>query len=274
MSTPSESKSTQFSQSAEDTPVTDSKRQDDTHPVKAKWGPAVVSTNLQFVEPEYGDAKDQLLACNILIESTLFLTMAPKAWFQSFSTGLRMIRIMQQADDKAHDTNAQLLAERVYHKYLKWGSQRFSADPKQGSCFYTGEPCCDSRDRKVSYDPVFIAKLFEVAGPLACKIMTELHIGLPSARRFVDFIKLDFHEDDITRLELLSKELQKEKTQEDELPDLVDEEPEDEPQEPEEDLQSESSNDDKGQTDGEVIRAQLDQLFDRMMHSLYPERSV
>jgi hypothetical protein len=171
--------------------------------VTPKWGPGVVSGPLVFVKPEYGDAKDQLLACTILVESKVFMQHAYKAWNESYRTGRRMVQKMLEADDEAHRVNATRLAERVYHKYLKWGAKRFSADVKHGSCFYTGEQCFDSRDRKIAYDPVFVAKMIEVAGPLASKIMTELHISEQCALRFADFIKLEctveFLEDRSTR---------------------------------------------------------------------------
>jgi hypothetical protein len=159
--------------------------------VVPKWGAGVVSGPLVFAKPEYGDAKDQLLACTILVESKVFMQHAYKAWNESYRTGRRMVQKMLEADDEAHRINATRLAERVYHKFLKWGPKRFSADVKHGACFYTGDKCFDSRDRKIAYDPVFIVKLIEVAGPLASKIMTELHISEQCAVRFSDFIKIE-----------------------------------------------------------------------------------
>lgn len=202
--------------------------------VAPKWGPGVNSGTLVFVKPQYGDAQDQLLACTILVESKVFMEHANKAWHESYRTGRRMVQKMSDADDEAHRINAYRLAERVYHKYLKWGAKRFNTDFKHGSCFYTGLQCFDSRDRKIAYDPVFVAKMIEVAGPLASKIMTELHISRQCAVRFGAFIKLectvesleDSHTPQASSFEIEAEETDNDDDEtdgDDDLPDFVDE---------------------------------------------------
>ena len=95
---------------------------------------------------------------------------------------------IKNAEDMAHETNSRLLAERVVHKFKKWGPVRFGSTDRCKRCFYTGSERVDSNDNPITYDAVFEAKLRELAGLEADQIVDNLHIGKISAKRFNKFI--------------------------------------------------------------------------------------
>ena len=108
------------------------------------------------------------------------------AWLNNQLEGLKLV--VKNAVDRAHETNSRVLAERVVHKFKKWGPVRFGCSDRCKRCFYTGYERVDSNDNPVTYDPVFEAKLRELAGSEADKILDNLHIGQASAQRFHEFI--------------------------------------------------------------------------------------
>ena len=95
-----------------------------------------------------------------------------------------------QAALATHRANARLLAERVLHKFRKWGPVRFGSTPSCQRCFYTGNEAVDSKHNAITFDPVFESELRQVAPNEADTILQNLHIGQASAARFRDFISV------------------------------------------------------------------------------------
>lgn len=91
----------------------------------------------------------------------------------------------------AHETNAKLLAERIVHKFNKWGPVRFGLTEQCQRCFYTGDKHIDSKDNPITLDPVLEAKIRELSGDKANVIINNLHIGAVSAKRFSAFIHVN-----------------------------------------------------------------------------------
>ncbi len=95
---------------------------------------------------------------------------------------------------REHETNAYLLAERVIHKFVKWGPVRFGLTPLCQNDFYDGSRAINSLDNPVRFEPVFrnfVMKLARKAGLNGDQILRNLHIGLHSAQRFSEFIDVD-----------------------------------------------------------------------------------
>jgi len=119
---------------------------------------------------------------------------------------------VEAAHKAAHERNARLLAERVIHKFQKWGPVRFGVTDRCKSDFYDGSARIDGPDNAIMFDPAFESQVRELAGVAgldADHILKNLHIGSACAQRFVDFIHVpapphqsdDEDEDDVPALE-------------------------------------------------------------------------
>jgi len=95
------------------------------------------------------------------------------------------------AQQQCHERNARLLAERVIHKFQKWGPVRFGATERCQADFYDGSARIDGPDNAITLDPSFeaqVRELAETSGLDATQILTNLHIGRTCAARFQEFI--------------------------------------------------------------------------------------
>ena len=106
------------------------------------------------------------------------------------------------AHKAVHERNARLLAERVIHKFQKWGPVRFGATDRCKSDFYDGSVRIDGPDNEITFDPAFevqVRELAGVAGLDADNVLKNLHIGRACAQRFIEFIHVPappHHSDD------------------------------------------------------------------------------
>ena len=145
------------------------------------------SDHLDFVVPTVDSSVSRVMnACVILQGENPSEAVAQ--WLTDKLVSLT--NTVNEAKDAAHLTNARRLAERVVHKFHKWGPVRFGTTSTCQSCFYTGRPAIDSASNPITYDPIFEAQVREVAGSEADTILNSLHIGSQSAERFRDFIKV------------------------------------------------------------------------------------
>lgn len=164
-----------------------------------------VSDHLEFVSPTFNGA----IICQIESLKSLLSENPPTevaTWLTAKLDSLQ--QTVQQAKDDAHRINARLLAERVVHKFKKWGPVRFGRTPRCQRCFYTGQTAIDSQDNPLTFDKVFEDQLRELAGADADQILANLHIGPTSAKRFCNFIHV-------------KEEVDLSSSSEDELPELV-----------------------------------------------------
>jgi hypothetical protein len=102
---------------------------------------------------------------------------------------------IEQMMEREHQTNAYLLAERVVHKFVKWGPVRFGYTPKCQNDFYDGSRPINSLDNPVRFEPVFrnlVMKLARDAELNGDQILRNLHLGLASAKRFSEFMDVEF----------------------------------------------------------------------------------
>ncbi len=93
-----------------------------------------------------------------------------------------------------HQNNAYLLAERVVHKFKKWGPVRFGVNPNCQRDFYDGTLPVNSNDNLVHFEPIFRHEVNQVAfqsGLSGEYILSHLHIGLESLHRFQDFMAVE-----------------------------------------------------------------------------------
>lgn len=89
--------------------------------------------------------------------------------------------------------NARLLAERVIHKFRKWGPVRFGLKPDCRRDFYNGTSALDTLDNPVKFDSVFegeIRKQCVAAGVDADLLLPHIHLGAVSIVRFKEFMTL------------------------------------------------------------------------------------
>jgi hypothetical protein len=109
------------------------------------------------------------------------------------------------ATQNARETNARRLAERVIHKYRKWGPVRFGEDEINKNCFYTGDQRVDNDGNPIQFDELFRNWVCHLAQnstekgipvPDGETILANLHIGYASAVRFADFIIVNIPEPD------------------------------------------------------------------------------
>ncbi len=97
-------------------------------------------------------------------------------------------QIKKVTDDDTHVVNAKLLAERVIIKFLKYRTSRFTDSYK--SDFYDGSTCVN---QPIKFDPIFriaVQNMAKRCGLDGDPILSNLHVGLSSLKRFKDFISI------------------------------------------------------------------------------------
>ncbi len=131
----------------------------------------------------------------VLVTLTALLVLSPHPDVQSWvSTQIRDLRNkLVNAKSEAHATNAKRLAERVIHKFQKWGPVRFGSTEVCRNDFYDGSKRVDSVGNPITFDPVFVdyvRQLAKQAGLDAMVVLDNLHVGNASGVRFADFIQV------------------------------------------------------------------------------------
>jgi hypothetical protein len=108
---------------------------------------------------------------------------------------------------EVHERNARLLAERVIHKFQKWGPFRFGENEHYKSDFYDGSSRIDTDDNPITFDLSFETQVRELATQAGLdrdQVLTNLHIGRTCAQRFSEFIHVNIpklHDEEDSEIE-------------------------------------------------------------------------
>jgi hypothetical protein len=165
--------------------------------------PVVQEQNPYFFRPTHGFTSHHLTflrpdvskSQRVIATVTAILALNPpeetKAWVESEIKKAEESKSQVVAETKV--TNARLLAERVVHKFRKWGPVRFGLTPSCRRDFYNGTSPVDTLDNPLKFDPIFESELRKqtvAAGLDADLLMPHIHLGVVSLARFKEFMTL------------------------------------------------------------------------------------
>jgi hypothetical protein len=153
------------------------------------------SPHLEFVRTDttvFEDRIDHLM--EVINDYGLDSDMPDSVLFWLEGQKRKEIGRVEKLCEREHEVNAYLLAERVVHKFMKWGPVRFGLTPACQNDFYDGSHAIDSLDNPVRFEPVFRTQVLKLARKYKLngdQILRNLHIGANSAKRFAEFIDVE-----------------------------------------------------------------------------------